>query len=234
MEVLIKYCMNSFDQVDQFTEINSYKFKFLFTSCAFPIGQSVMKRNLLAHLKATGSRSIFYQINWSTWGKELVQYFTNTSIASTVRQLGKGGGEGAGTPEDFDYISTVRLLTYSESHLYCYSSSISPSASALNRSIHPLEIPKKTMSRWHQGSDCFCLGHLRRGGSMTNSAYAKNNRDDFLNRLLLCANVVKVLRVAPPPAVASFRLLGMPTWSTYRLLFAAFQDGGVFIRFSRT
>jgi hypothetical protein len=39
MEVLIKYCMNSFPQVDQFI----YEFKFLFTSCAFPIGQSVLK-----------------------------------------------------------------------------------------------------------------------------------------------------------------------------------------------
>jgi hypothetical protein len=27
--------------------INSYEFKFLFTSCAFPVGQSVLKRNLI-------------------------------------------------------------------------------------------------------------------------------------------------------------------------------------------
>jgi hypothetical protein len=48
MEVLIKYCMNSFPQVDQFI----YKFKFLFTSCAFPIGQSALKRNLIGSSKS--------------------------------------------------------------------------------------------------------------------------------------------------------------------------------------
>jgi hypothetical protein len=47
MEVLIKYCMNSFPKL-----INSYKFKFLFTSCAFPIGQSVLKRNLIGSSKS--------------------------------------------------------------------------------------------------------------------------------------------------------------------------------------
>jgi hypothetical protein len=47
MEVLIKYCMNSFPQVDR-----SNEFKFLFTSCAFPIGQSVLKRNLIGSSKS--------------------------------------------------------------------------------------------------------------------------------------------------------------------------------------
>jgi hypothetical protein len=32
--------------------INSYEFKFLFTSCAFPIGQSVLKRNLIGSSKS--------------------------------------------------------------------------------------------------------------------------------------------------------------------------------------
>jgi hypothetical protein len=32
--------------------INSYKFKFLFTSCAFPIGQSVLKRNLIGSCRS--------------------------------------------------------------------------------------------------------------------------------------------------------------------------------------
>ena len=47
MEVLIKYCMNSFLKL-----INSYEFKFLFTSCAFPIGQLVLKRNLIGSSKS--------------------------------------------------------------------------------------------------------------------------------------------------------------------------------------
>jgi hypothetical protein len=32
--------------------INSYEFKFLFTSCAFPIGQSFLKRNLIGSSKS--------------------------------------------------------------------------------------------------------------------------------------------------------------------------------------
>jgi hypothetical protein len=47
MEVLIKYCMNSFPQVDQFIQ-----FKFHFTSCVFPFGQSVLKRNLIGSSKS--------------------------------------------------------------------------------------------------------------------------------------------------------------------------------------
>ena len=47
MEVLIKYCMNSFPQVDQFI-----RFQFLSTSCAFPIGQPVLKRNLIGSFKS--------------------------------------------------------------------------------------------------------------------------------------------------------------------------------------
>ena len=43
IEVLIKYCINLFPHAF----INSYEFKFLFTSCAFPIGQPVLKRNLI-------------------------------------------------------------------------------------------------------------------------------------------------------------------------------------------
>ena len=35
---------------------------------------------------------------------------------------------------------------------------------------------------YFQGGDCFCLGHLLSNGLMANSAYPKNNRDDFLNR----------------------------------------------------
>jgi hypothetical protein len=42
IEVLIKYCTIHFLKL-----INSYEFKFLFTSCAFPIGLSVLKRNLI-------------------------------------------------------------------------------------------------------------------------------------------------------------------------------------------
>jgi hypothetical protein len=47
MEVLIKYCMNIIPQVDQFIRI-----QILFTSCAFPIGESVLKRNLIGSSKS--------------------------------------------------------------------------------------------------------------------------------------------------------------------------------------
>jgi hypothetical protein len=78
MEVLIKYCMNSFPQV--------YEFKFLFTSCAFPIGQSVLKRNLIGSFKSNRKLINFLSNELINLRKELVQYFINTSsIASTVR-----------------------------------------------------------------------------------------------------------------------------------------------------
>jgi hypothetical protein len=38
----------------------------------------------LAHLKVTGSWSIFYQMNWSARGNVLNQYLRNTSIGTTV------------------------------------------------------------------------------------------------------------------------------------------------------
>ena len=47
MEVLIKYCMIHFLKL-----INSYEFKFLFTSCGVPMGQSVLKRNLIGSSKS--------------------------------------------------------------------------------------------------------------------------------------------------------------------------------------
>jgi hypothetical protein len=69
--------MNSFPQVDQFIRIQIY---FYFLCVSYWSIDSETK----SHLKVTGSWSIFYQMNWSGWGKELVQYFINTSIASTV------------------------------------------------------------------------------------------------------------------------------------------------------
>jgi hypothetical protein len=44
---------------------NSYEFKFLFTSCAFPIGQSVLKRNL---------------IGWSESNRKLINFLSNELI----------------------------------------------------------------------------------------------------------------------------------------------------------
>ena len=41
----------------------------------------------------TGSWAFCYQMNWSTWGNELMQYFINTSIATTVSSLGECGVE---------------------------------------------------------------------------------------------------------------------------------------------
>jgi hypothetical protein len=93
MEVLIKYCMNSFPQVDQ---IIQYEFKFLFTSCAFPIGQSVLKRNLIGSSKSNrklinflsnelinlrkGIGAIFYQHFNCIDSSITSQVLTNTNV----------------------------------------------------------------------------------------------------------------------------------------------------------
>ena len=60
-------------------------------------------------------------------------------------------------------------------------------------------------TKYYKILTCFGLEHLPRSGSMTNIARAKHNRDDFLNRLVFCANVVKVLwvvRIHPPPQLS--------------------------------
>jgi hypothetical protein len=45
-------CSSNIDSIHYLGLTNSYEFKFLFTSCAFPIGQSVLKRNLIGSFKS--------------------------------------------------------------------------------------------------------------------------------------------------------------------------------------
>jgi hypothetical protein len=45
-------CSSNIDSIHYLGLTNSYEFKFIFTSCAFPIGQSVLKRNLIGSFKS--------------------------------------------------------------------------------------------------------------------------------------------------------------------------------------
>jgi hypothetical protein len=44
-----------------------------------------LKRKAIGWFKHTGSWSIFQQMNWSVLSNELIRYFINTSIATTVK-----------------------------------------------------------------------------------------------------------------------------------------------------
>ena len=45
-------CSSNIDSIHYLGLTNSYEFEFFFTSCAFPIGQSVLKRNLIGSFKS--------------------------------------------------------------------------------------------------------------------------------------------------------------------------------------
>ena len=45
-------CSSNIDSIHYLGLTSSYEFEFLFTSCAFPIGQSVLKRNLIGSFKS--------------------------------------------------------------------------------------------------------------------------------------------------------------------------------------
>ena len=82
--------------------INSYEFKFIFTSCAFPTGQSVLKRNLIGSFKSNrklinflsnelinlrkGIGAIFYQHFYCIDSKTL-EYIISTEFAKVYDWL---------------------------------------------------------------------------------------------------------------------------------------------------
>jgi hypothetical protein len=52
-------------------------------ACSQLVNRS-LKRKAIGWFKHTGSWSIFQQMNWSALSNELIRYFINTSIATTV------------------------------------------------------------------------------------------------------------------------------------------------------
>ena len=119
---------------------------------------------------------------------------------------------------NFTRVRSQNTITYIEDQLYCFSRKRHSSrfcllAGALNRSSRPLKVDNcvdfggdcfclasvlnsssapveiYTIIDF-QGGDCFCLGHLLGGRTVTNSAYAKNNRVDLLYRLAFCGKIM--------------------------------------------
>jgi hypothetical protein len=76
MEVLIKYCTNSFLKL-----INSFDRKLI--DSLLLLNEPITFQNRLTNRKRTGSKKKFEFV----WGNEFMQYFINTSIASTVIDL---------------------------------------------------------------------------------------------------------------------------------------------------
>jgi hypothetical protein len=83
IEVLIKYCNNSLPNIDQFIWSEIAQLPVYWHACSQLVNQS-LKRKAIGWFKHTGSWSIFQRMNWSTLSNELMQYFINTSIATTV------------------------------------------------------------------------------------------------------------------------------------------------------
>jgi hypothetical protein len=79
-------CSSNIDSIHYLGLTNSYEFKFFLTSCAFPIGQSVLKRNLIGSFKSNRKLINFLsnELVRSGRGNALNQYLRNTSIGTTV------------------------------------------------------------------------------------------------------------------------------------------------------
>jgi hypothetical protein len=89
IEVLIKYCNNSLPNIDQFIWSKIAQLPVYWHACSQLVNQS-LKRKAIGWFKHTGSWSIFQRMNWSTLSNELMLYFINTSIATTVNDVKEG------------------------------------------------------------------------------------------------------------------------------------------------
>ena len=82
--MLIKYCNNPLPNIDQFIWSKIAQLPVYWHASSQLVNQS-LKRKAIGWFKHTGSWSIFQQMNWSVIINELMRYFINTSIATTVK-----------------------------------------------------------------------------------------------------------------------------------------------------
>jgi hypothetical protein len=78
------YYIANIDSIHYLGLTNSYEFKFLFTSCAFPIGQSVLKRYLIGSFKSNRKLINFLSNELVSPRDVLNQYLRTDSIGTTV------------------------------------------------------------------------------------------------------------------------------------------------------